>query len=34
MREMIPIEKAKSMVVIYNGEIVKGDDTFLKKLIP
>ena len=34
MRDMIPINKAKSMSIIYKGDFIKPDDTFLKKLIP
>lgn len=34
MRDMIPVPKANSFCIMYKGEIVKGDDTFLKRLIP
>ena len=34
MRDMIPINKAKSMSIIYKGEFIKPDETFLKKMIP
>jgi hypothetical protein len=34
MRDMIPIDNAKSMFIIFKGETIKPDDTFLKKLIP
>jgi hypothetical protein len=34
MRDMIPLDKAKSMSIIFKGETIKADDTFLKKLIP
>ena len=34
MRDMIPLSKAKSMSIMYKGETIKSDDTFLKKMIP
>jgi hypothetical protein len=34
MREIIPVPKANSFSVMYKGEILKGDDTFLKRLVP
>ena len=34
MREIIPVQKPNSMNLIYKGELVKGDDTYVKRLIP
>jgi len=34
IRDMIPIPNANSFNLIFKGEIIKGDDTFAKRLIP